>query len=86
MATQITHAGNTLAPALAILRKLGFAVTWPAPGSGSDFIRAEKGDLVLYAEDPVTLLGLLRVYEERGPNWHPTDAEVQSLLDLEDPT
>jgi hypothetical protein len=77
----IATAGNTLAPALAVVRGMGYQVTREA---GGDMLYvAEIGVCILKAEDPLTLLGLAKLYEVRGRNWRPTDAEVSAFLALE---
>jgi hypothetical protein len=78
---RLTAAGNTLAPALSILRKLGYTVTREA--SGERLYRAENETCVFFADDPLTLLGLVKIYEVRGTHWQPSDEEVQRLLLLE---
>ncbi|WP_166448635.1 hypothetical protein [Janthinobacterium lividum] len=74
-------AGNALAPALSILRKIGYTVTRET--SGERQYRAENETCVFYAGDPLTLLGLVKIYEVRGPDWQPSDEEVRRLLLLE---
>jgi hypothetical protein len=79
----IVAAGNTLAPALAELRKLGFSVSAvAASASGEALFRAEKVGVVLDARDTLELLGLASLAERRGANWAPSDFEVGALLDL----
>jgi hypothetical protein len=71
---------NTLAPALAELRSMGFGVKKQDDAS----YRAERQDLTLCADDVLQLLALAILGECRGgAACHPTDAEVQDLLSLE---
>ncbi len=80
----IVAAGNTLAPALAELIKLGFSVSGVvASPSGESFFRAEKVGLVLDGRDTLELLGLATLAERRGEDWAPCDSEVDALLDLQ---
>jgi hypothetical protein len=80
----LVAAGNTLAPALSELRKLGFSVSRVSTSEPGAFqLRAESESLILVAGDTVQLLGLAAVAERRGPSWTPTDAEVDALLELE---
>jgi hypothetical protein len=77
----IASAGNTMAPALAELRELGFVVS-----QGPDdslLLQAENGQYRLLAEDMLQLLGLASLAIRRGEKWAPTDAEVAALLTLE---
>ena len=80
----IVAAGNTLAPALAELVKLGFSVSGVvASASGESLFRAEKAGVVLDARDTLELLGLATLAERRGSDWAPSDSEVEALLDLD---
>jgi hypothetical protein len=77
----IVAAGNTLAPALAELTKLGFSVfAVVASSSGESFFRAQKVGLIL--GDTLELLGLATLVDRRGTDWAPSDSEVEALLDL----
>lgn len=78
---RLTAAGNTLAPALSILRKLGYTVT--REKSGERHYLAENATCIFSAEDLLSLLGLIRMYEVRSADWQPTDEEVHRLLLLE---
>jgi len=79
--TAITAAGNTLAPALASLKALGYQVS--RDPAGQRLYRADNAECSLAAEDPLSLLGLVKLYEVRGADWHPTDAEVSAFLGME---
>jgi hypothetical protein len=78
---QLVAAGNTLAPALGILRELGYTVTRVRSPDLS--YRAENETCIFIADDLLALLGLVKIYEVRGLNWQPNDAEVQDILLLE---
>lgn len=78
----ISAAGNTMAPALASLRELGYVVS--RVGGGSPLYRAENALCSFTAEDPLLLLGLVKLYELRGESWQASDAELEALLALED--
>lgn len=79
---RVTNAGNTLAPSYALLRQLGFQVTHvkDANGQPTGWVRAENQYCVLTAEDPVALLGLVKLVEGRKGSWRPTGAEVDDFL------
>ena len=79
--TRILSAGNTLAPALAVLKELGFVVS--REGDGQAMYVARRKDCVLGAEDPLSLLGLAKLYEARGSAWQPSESEVSEFLLLE---
>ena len=75
----IATAGNTVVPALLALETLGFAIMVERR-DGSEFCTATRGEETYVAEDPVTLLGLVKLIEMRGWNWHPADAEIEEVL------
>lgn len=76
----IATAGNTLAPALAILVAKGFVVEPSVSDDG--LLKATNGLVTLVGEDPLALLGLATIAEVRGSSWQPTDIEVEALLNL----
>lgn len=78
----ISAAGNTMAPALASLRALGYVVSRVV--GESPLYRAENALCSFTAEDPLLLLGLVKLYELRGKSWQASDAELEALLALED--
>ena len=70
----IAQAGNTVVPAILALEHLGFTVTqnerlFAASAEGSRFV----------AEDPVALLGLIKLAETRRP-WSANDEEIDDVL------
>jgi hypothetical protein len=77
----ICNAGNTQAPALAVLTQMGYAVY--ATDAETSLVVAENAEHRLLAEDLVTLLGLVTLAKIRGPEWFPTDQEIDDLLRLE---
>lgn len=79
----VASAGNTLAPALAVLRSRGFHVSALKPtNAGERLFEAENDTCRLVAEDTVSLLGLATIVHQRGADWRPTDAEVDDFLRL----
>jgi len=79
--TDISAAGNTLAPALAVLRGMGYDVKRESGNGG--WYAATSSRCSLRAEDPLALLGLAKLYEERGSKWQPSDKEVSAFLALD---
>ena len=77
----LAAAGNTLAPALAALRSLGYTVT-SVPGLSGD-LKAEAAGLCFVGEDPLQLLGLVRMHELRGAHWQANDDERAAWHKLE---
>jgi hypothetical protein len=74
---QLAAASNTLAPALAVLRRMGYVVS-----RNGDVYRADSETRRLLADDLLQLLGLAALLDERGAAWRPTDEEVDALLRL----
>jgi len=75
----IATAGNTVAPALLVLERLGFVVSIERVGERETF-RAVRGDETYIGEDPVAVLGLVKLIEMRTWNWHPEDSEIGAVL------
>lgn len=67
-------AANTVVPAILALEANGFTVTQEA-----DLIVARAGNTRFAAEDPVAVLGLVKLAETRRP-WRADDAEVHDVL------
>lgn len=74
----LAAAGNMLAAALAVLRRMGYVVS-----RAGDGYRAVNPERQLLADDPLELLGLVALLDERGACWQPTDEEVDALMQLE---
>ena len=71
----LTHAGDTLVPAILALESSGYTVTQ----DGTRLVATTR-NARFCAEDPVSLLGLVRLAELRRP-WRATDAEIDATLD-----
>ncbi len=78
--TIIASAGNVLPAAFAALRALGYVVTYTNNGG---LCKAENEHFTLIAEDPLLLLGLAKLHEVRGSEWHPTDSQVEEYLSFD---
>ena len=76
----IAAAGNTVVPALLALEKLGFNVSVGRDGGGRDLFEATRGDESYLAEDPVSVLGLVKLIEMRSWEWRPSDLEIDEVL------
>ena len=75
----IASAGNTVAPALLALEKLGFAIAVERAGEAQVF-RAIRSDESFVADDPVAVLGLVKLIETRSWGWRAGDAEIEGVL------
>ena len=77
---RIASAGNTIVPAYLLIREKGYAVRKSAHANAEETWYAEKGDVQLIAEDPLTLLGLVALYEARGGDWKAKDEEIEAFV------
>ncbi len=75
MTKKISAMGNTVVPALLALEELGFTIT-----GAPDQCTAARGDEVYAADDPVTVLGLVKLVETRSWNWRASDADIENVL------
>ncbi len=77
---QLNAAGNTLIPGILLIRELGYSLTIDKKKS---LCIAEKDGNSFIANDPVTVLGLIKLFEVRGENWRASDDEIdQGLKDF----
>ena len=76
---QIATAGNTVVPALLALEDLGFTVSVER-GAAGEFFRAARGAETYVGEDPVAVLGLVKLIETRGWGWQAGDMEIDEVL------
>jgi hypothetical protein len=58
---------------------MGYSVSLFA---GTELLRAEREQEAFVAEDPLQLIGLVKLHELRGASWRPTEAEVEDFLKL----
>lgn len=70
----LSEAGNTLAPAILALEAIGYVVT-----QKNELLFATAGNARFAAEDPVALLGLVRLAELRRP-WRASDTEIDDVM------
>lgn len=70
----LVQAGNTVVPSVLALRALGFTVSHVGP----DFV-ARLGDSRFQADDPVAVLGLVKLAETRHP-WRASDSEIDQVI------
>jgi hypothetical protein len=70
----LTAAGNTVIPAIKALLDLGYQVR-----VDSRTVIAQKDGNIFTADDPVMVLGLVKLYETRGDNWQVSDEELQAI-------
>jgi len=75
----IAAAGNTVVPALLALESLGFDVLVETV-SERQTCRVTRGDEIYVADDPVTVLGLVKLVEARGWNWRAEDQQLRQAI------
>jgi hypothetical protein len=76
---RIATAGNTVVPALLTLERLGFEVHVDRAGDRR-FIRATRGEETYVGDDPIEVLGLVKLIEIRGWEWMPGDSEIEESM------
>lgn len=69
-------AANVEVPAYLVLSQKAYIVTGP----GNDGWHAEKDGMSFQAESLIELLGLVSMYEARGPKWAAADQEIDDFL------
>ena len=74
----ISAAGNTVVPAILALEKLGFTISVER-GEGEMF-RATRGSETYLADDPVAVLGLVKLVEVRSWEWRSTDPDLARVM------
>lgn len=70
----LVEAGNTVVPAILALEACGYVVTREL-----DRFVVKAGDARFAADDPVALLGLVRLAEIRRP-WRASDSELDDVM------
>lgn len=76
---QIASAGNTVVPAILTLEKLGFAISVEREGQGA-IVRAMRDGECYLADDPVAVLGLVKLIEIRNWEWSASDREIDEVM------
>ena len=76
---RLSAAGNTMAPCCFALEELGYVVSNKMV-SGSEIWVAKKENQRLAAIDPCMLLGLAKLVEMRGKDWHVSNEKIDDFL------
>jgi hypothetical protein len=74
---RIAAAGNTVVPALLVLENLGFDVAVRSSSLGQTVV-AVRGEEQYQGDDPVAVLGLIKLIEVRSWEWLPADSEIDN--------
>lgn len=82
MKSQLTSAGNTIVPAYLALIARGLSIVKePSALTESGMIWvAEDTTTQFFADDLVTLLGLVAMQETRGADWQASDEEIERFI------
>lgn len=75
---KIAVAGNTINPALLILQNKGYEIGLEPNKNENEYETwwAEKENRLFIANDALTLLGLVSIWENRGENWQTKENEL----------
>ncbi len=73
----IAAAGNTVVPSILALEAAGFQVEQ----TGEDLLQAISPTGRYIADDPLQLLGLIKLIEVRGWSWQAADSQIDSVLE-----
>ncbi len=78
---RLATAGNTLNPALLVLKARGYQVRVQRSSAhdGEVLLIATREGNEFVAEDPLYLLGLIALWENRGDDWQTRDDEPWPL-------
>jgi hypothetical protein len=73
----IFPSATTVVPAILALEALGFQLTFDTE---SGDCLARRGDEAYSGEDPVWVLGLVKLAEVRGRDWSASDEDIDATL------
>jgi hypothetical protein len=78
----LTDAANTEIPAYLALLRRGLSLSYGpiAPGAETSSWIAEDAGCRYIADDLLSLLGLVALYEARGPDWQASDEQIDRFL------
>ena len=73
---RIAQAGNTVVPAILALEEMGMVIDVRA-----DHVIATSPAVQFIADDPVAVLGLVRLLELRGADWMAKDEDIAAAFE-----
>ncbi len=73
---KLASAGNVIIPAIKIIEELGYELRVE---KADQLFIAENGKNTFIGEDPITILGLIKIYEVKGESWQMQDAEIENI-------
>ncbi len=80
---KVSEAGNTLIPAYLTLQDKGYDVekVLAEPQDSITLWRATKDGNEFNASNPLSLLGIVAMAEQRGEDWQPDTSEAQEFME-----
>ena len=80
---KIASAANVEIPAILVLESMGLTVQSQVVNAEQEMIWEATGDGNKYiAEDPLSLLGLIKLIEVRGEDWPASDVEIENYIPM----
>jgi hypothetical protein len=76
----LASAGNVEVPAYLTIRDRGYEVTSTTDYDHTETWIAESDQARFVAENPLSLLGLIAVFEARGKNWLANDDQIEEFV------
>jgi hypothetical protein len=73
----LTATGNTVVPAILLIRQMGYSLM---VNKEKGYCFAEKNGNSFRADDPVMVLGLIKLYKMKGEHWNASDEEIETVL------
>jgi hypothetical protein len=73
----VEAAGDTVIPAILLIRQMGYTITYDKENG---HCLASKDGNSFGADDPLTVLGLIKLFEMKGENWKVSDNEIDEVL------
>ncbi len=73
----LESAGNTVIPAILVIRQMGYTFTYDKENS---HCLASKDGNTFGAEDALSVLGLIKLFEMKGENWRASNDEIDKIL------
>lgn len=80
---KIASMANVEVPAILALESMGFTITSRVVNADQEMVWTASDNSDEYiAEDPLSLLGLVKLHEVRGDNWKASDDEIDTYLPM----
>ena len=70
-------AGDTVIPAILLIRQMSYTFAYDKE---KGYCLASKGGNSFGADDPLMVLGLIKLFEVKGENWKVLDNDIDEVL------